>query len=237
MKVKYLKMEALLAIKNNQSSVYKLMLESQSNDWLKDFIGEDSFGLSKITVRDFEMNTSFENPNDSDFANAVILYETFKNLNETQATDERLWAGLAFDKCYNYMIYRWKLDQPTKLTYRWVFYVTNRRKLFYHGLSRLWWFAKMTYDDRLEDPYALTRFVFTHPQIMKAMTYRNYSNNDLIRKSIIKSLIKFEANGGKVNTAVIDGLYKFVSLLSSATLLDAYDEDELTEKIYDKLIA
>lgn len=198
---------------------------------VKRFCGEDCFGISKISFPDFEMDMSFENPNDSDFKNARILFNTFKNLNETQATDERLWAGLAFGKCYDYMLYRWKLDQPTKLAYRWLFYFTSRRKLFFHGLARLWWFAKMTYDNTYEDPFFLTKCVFRHPDIMSLMIFRNYSNNDIIRKTLIKSLLMYEEGGGKVNKALILNLYKHISFLSSATILDAYNEEELLEKI------
>lgn len=39
MRVKYLKKEALLTIKNNQPKVFELMKKSESNEWLKDFVG------------------------------------------------------------------------------------------------------------------------------------------------------------------------------------------------------
>ena len=66
---------------------------------------------------------------------------------------------------------------------------------------------------------------------MSLMIFRNYSNNDIIRKTLIKSLLMYEEGGGKVNKALILNLYKHISFLSSATILDAYNEEELLEKI------
>ena len=234
--VKYIKDEYLRTIKRNTPIVFKYMKNSDSNAWLYDYFKDDCFGISKIKAPDFKLDTSYEKPIDGDFKNAKIIYETFKGLNETQAIDERLWGGLAFGECYDYMLYRWPLKSDKNINYRWVFYTTNRRKLFFHSLSRLWWFAKMTYDEKYEDPYELTEFVFMFPRIILHMSYRNFSNSDKIRKSILYALKKYDSEGGLVNTKIIDELYKYVSLLGSVSILDAYDYDEIFIKMYDYLI-
>lgn len=231
MNIKYMKDDALQTIKNNLDYIFCAMQESDSNEWV-DKIIPDCFGESKIIMPIFEMDMSFKNPNHSDLTNAKIIYEAFKNLNETQATDERLWAGLAFGKCYDYLIYRWGKKEITKLAYRWVYKQNVGRAIYYHGLSRLWWFSKMTYDDTLDNSYELTEFVFSHPQIMKALTYRNYSNSETIRKAIISSMMEAENLGIKMTISIIDEIYKRISLLGSASILDSYSEDELNDKIF-----
>lgn len=227
MVLKYIKEEALLTLKRNKVHIYDLMKNSSSNSWVEEYLGKDCFAESKIAVKDFKLDTSFDKPIEGDFENAKILFTALKNLNETQATDERLWAGLAFGQCYDYLIHRWGLDNITRLKYRWFYYTEYKRKLFYHGLSRLWWFAYMTYDESLSDPFELTEYAYRYPQIMKAMTYRNYSNSRKIRNIIIKTLKRFEEIGGIVNTRLIDETYKFVSLIGSASIIDAYDDEEM----------
>lgn len=235
MNIKYMKKDALYQIKNNLLNVHKLMKESESNKWLKNYFDDEYLGESKIQVNDFTLDTSFTNPIDGDFTNAVILYDALKEINETQAVDERLWAGLAFDQCYDYLVHRWTLKDTTRLKYRWIYFTTPRRTLFYHGLSRLWWIAHLTYLKGEEEPYKHTKYVFSHPQIMKAMTYRNFSNNEIIRKSIIKAFITYEDKGNSITTKIIDEIYKFISLLGSVSLLDAFSEEELYDKILIKL--
>ena len=236
MKLKYLKQESLFTLSSNQPVVYKNMKEFQSNLWVQEYLGKDCFLTSKIEIGNIKMDCTFKNPIDGDFKNAKIIYEALKNLNETQATDERIWSGLAFGECYDYLVYRWGLDNITKLRYRWLFYMTGRRKLFYNGISRLWWFAKMTYDDKFEDPYMLTEFVYKHPQIMKAMTYRNYSNSDHLRKAILMGMYKYSSEGNQLTISIIDDIYKHISQLGSASLLDGYEFNDLTNNIYFKLL-
>ena len=231
--IKYIKEESLLTLKRNKGHVFDLMKNSVSNEWVKDYLGEDCFANSKIKVNEFTMNTTNPKAIDSDFENAKILYDALKGLNETQAIDERLWAGLAFGECYDYLRYRWGLSDITRLQYRWLFYTDYKRKLFYNGLSRLWWFAHMTYDKNLQNPYELTEFAFSYPQIMKAMTYRNYSNSDKIRKVILRSFKKYAEIGGNITTKLIDKMYIYISLLGGVSVIDAYDNEDLEFLLFD----
>lgn len=236
MKLKYLTQDALFTLSENQPIIYELMKNAESNEWLIDYIGRDGLVESKLNIEPLHFDTSFENPIDGDYVNAKILFEHLKDLNETQASDDRLWAGLAFTIGYDFLKYRWTLDSIVKVKYRWLFYTTNRRRLFYHGLSRLWWFVKMTYCPEALNPYELTEFVFKYPQIMKAITYRNYSNSDRLRKIIIKSFLKYVKQGGNLAVNKIDEIYKYISNLGSVSILDVMDEEYLETLIFYKLI-
>lgn len=234
--IKYLKEEVIQAIKSNLNYVLEIMKSCSDNSWL-DLLGFDEcFGETKILVNEFKMNTSFSNPRESDLANSIIIFEALKDLNETQATDERLWAGLAFTICYDYMLYRWPLDSETKVKYRFVYEQNIRRAIMYQGISRLWWIARYTYDDKLNNPYELTEYAFSHPQIMKSITYRNYSNSSIVRKAILNALKNFEISGGKVKTELIDELNIKISLLGSVSIIDSYEYEELYDKLYSYII-
>lgn len=236
MNIKYIKDDKLAFIKSNSMNIYTILKESNDNKWIEEYLGDDYLGTSKINAEPLNFLMDKENPIDSDLDNALMLYKTFKHLNETQASDERFWVGLALTQGYDYLLYRWGLNDYTKFKYRWIYYTKNRRSLFYHGLARLWWFTKLTYDDTREDPYELTKFAYSYSEIMKNMVYRNYSSSDIVRKAILNALYKFQSENHKIIYSTLVDIYKFVNFLGGITLLDSYNLDELIEKIYDKLI-
>jgi len=236
MNIKYVKDDSLAFIKSNAKEIYEIMLQNGNKSWIYETLGEDFLGTSKINAEPLKFIMDSQNPIDSDFQNAKMIFEAFKHLNETQATDERFWVGLSLTQGYDYLIYRWTLQDFTKFKYRWVYYTKNRRALFYHGLARLWWYTKLTYDASREDPYELTRFAYSNSEIMKNMVYRNYSSSELVRMSILEALYKFQNNGNKIVYKVLVEIYKYVNFLGGISLLDAYSKKDLTDKIYSRLL-
>lgn len=167
------------------------------------------------------------NPKDTDYENAKLVYENFKNLTESQASDFRLWSGYAIeDEVYNYLKYRWKNDARTIL-YRVSYRDAGKRGLLYHGIARLWWLSYLTYDDSKSDKYELTKFTFEYPHIMEKMIYRNFSNSKNVRHGIIEGIKLFIDNGGKYTTSKIDELYKHISMISGVNLLDIIPKEKI----------
>lgn len=237
MKIKYIKDDSLAFLKGNAEEVYKIFKDAENRDWINEVLGNDYLGISKINIDDLDFYMDEEKPILSDLKNAILLHEKLKHLNETQATDERLWVGLSLTIGYDYLIYRWGLDDFTRFKYRWIYYTKNRRSLFYHGLARLWWYARLTYDETLEDPYELTKFAYSNSEIMKNMVYRNYSNSDLVRKSILLALKDFEQiHNHKIVYSTLVDIYKYVNFLGGITLLDSYSKSELKNIILERLI-
>ena len=80
-----------------------------TNAWLfKQYKKEDLFKVySKKEFPDFELIKS-EGTKD-DYENMKILYTALKDLTLSQASDERVWAGLSHTYCWDYMQVRWPL--------------------------------------------------------------------------------------------------------------------------------
>jgi hypothetical protein len=220
MKIKFLKAEALDSFKSNLEFVFDYMNSNTDKEWITRVLGTDPLADSKVDYDPFQWDMSFTNPIDSDCNNAITLHQNLKGLTRSMATDERLWAGIAVTIGYDYLLYRWSIDKLTKLTYRWVFYTPGRRKLFYHGIARLWWYAELTYDKNADDPYHLTRFVYKYPHIMEKMIYRNYSMSERIRFSIIKALSDMNESGHIIKYSDMTKVYKDISNLGSLRLMD-----------------
>lgn len=236
MNIKYIKDDYLAYIKSNSQEIYTVLKASENKEWINLLLGNDFLSTSKIKIDKLDFVMDADHPIDSDLENAKMLFENLKHLNDTQATDERFWVGLSLTLGYDYLIYRWGLEDFTKFKYRWIYYTKNRRSLFYHGLARLWWFVKLTYDESLDNPYELTEFAYSNSEIMKNMVYRNYSNSDDVRKATLLALRKYENNGNKIVYSTLVEIYKYINFLGGITLLDSYDRTELENKIYSRLI-
>ena len=235
MKLKYINDESLQILKNNQKSILNSISKNPTKDWIKDYLGVDCFPTSKITVNDFTLFTDEAKPLNTDIKNIKIIFDTFKNLNETQAADERLWVGLALNDCYDYMIYRWGIDSESKMKYRWVFHTRGKRGMFYHGIARLWWYGHVSYDSSRDNPYELTEFGMQNIEILEGLIFRNYSNSREISLAILSALKDFHSDGGILTRDVLRPLYIYVSLLGGVSILDAFSKEELHDLVYKKL--
>jgi len=231
---------ATLATKENAEIIKEYIRSNDTNNWLKDlFREEEPFSLSKLEMDDFEMDMSADKPEDTDFENAKRLFEALKNLPESTACDTRLWAGLTFGKFYSYMKYRYNVD--TKKNYyknKWMFQKKSKREdLFRQGISMLWWYAYITYDDSLENPYELTEFCFNHKDFLISIYSRTFSGSRNVRLAVIQALRDFERDGGTIEKKEIyNGVVKFISFLGGAYLIDTFSREEIYQKAYAELI-
>ncbi|MBQ7351858.1 MAG: hypothetical protein IJW59_03195 [Clostridia bacterium] len=238
--IKILSEDKIIALKTNLSTIKNVMSECPNNEWLKDFFKEEEpFTSSKYTIKNFELITNKENKQETDCENAKILYENLKHLPDSVLCDERLWVSLGFGKLYDFLMYRWNPCEDkgtTRLEYRWLFKYTYKRSLFFHGIAKLFWQVKFTYDETLENPYELTDFCFQIPEILEKMIFRNYSNSKTIRLAILRAIKKFVEDGGNYSSKFNYEIMKYISFLGGAYILDAFTQEELAEKVYDKLI-
>lgn len=94
---------------------------------------------------------------ETDVQNAAIIYETFAGkLNRVQATDFRLWAYLTHIAGWNYMKKRWPLDEDKASWHGRIndrYFIASRSPYVRNGLSRLFWYAQLTYDEQNSNPY------------------------------------------------------------------------------------
>lgn len=237
--MKYLTVDTVNQIRKNSEYYFKFFSNSDYEIKLNQEFTSEYYSKNDIEYVhiDFLMNeTQKANKKKTDFSNSIKLFETYDFLTESQASDERFWAGLAIEKNnLNYLFYRWEKTSNT-IKYRVVYHASGKRGYMYHGLARLWWFTYLTRLEGTENPYELTEFTFSHPHIMEKMIYRNFSNSKHIRLSVIKSIKTFVDNGGEYATKKVDELYKYVSLIGGNRLLDVMPasvlENELTAFLF-----
>src|SRR3989344_7333562 len=151
----------------------RLVQRLQSEDIIRGYIAgkAPSFSASDVkdTVIEIEALPKLD-ANLTAFENARVLYEALRGLDRTMASDQRLWAWLAHVPFMDYMAKRWPVaDQPKEkraqyIAQHWFVETQAGRSYLRNSIALLWWGAHMTYDEKRDDPFELTREFFEYYQ-------------------------------------------------------------------------
>jgi len=149
----------------------------------------------------------------ADLENAITLYEYYCGLDETQASDPRLWAYLSHIEFRKYALARWGLkgsykdlkDEAKNKAINYIlehwFVSGNDRDLRRHALARLWWATRLTYapweadpeffsDLRNKDPYYYTRALLSTQDIYQQVLERGMGRSNRILISVLDYLAR-----------------------------------------------
>ena len=129
---------------------------------------------------------------DYDLDNAVKLHIALRDLTPAQAADERVWTWLAHGPYWDYMRARWPTDEwkkkglaaeETRRGLRYVlehYFAPDARALVRHGIARLWWFGKATFDEKGSDPYRRTKLMLRTADSRQSIMERQYWRNPVV---------------------------------------------------------
>ncbi|MBR3070821.1 DUF6339 family protein [Fibrobacter sp.] len=242
MKIHFLKESSLETLRKNihaNLNCYK----NPSNEWIADACGEEPFVEFKAEISDFELKFDVNGEaSKQDVENAIKLYDAMKNLSDTQATDERLWAGICHNDFYGFLNNRWQMSKPGKLKdneveSRFFFAWNLKRGLFLNSLAKLWWCARLTYNEKLEDPFSLTRY-FADDFTTKTLMI--FSNNFMANKNIVTGLItalqklekeNFVLPNQKKKREVYYEATRYLNVLGGTSILDFFSAEEIEDRV------
>jgi hypothetical protein len=234
MRIVFLEEDSLLALKSNLSQISSKFMYPD-NGWIEEYFGRSPFIESKYIIDDFTLDMSQEKPFLTEFENVQRVYNRLNFLSDSQASDERLWAGLCLTSFWRYTQYRWDIINkctPSNIEQHFFFGFSARRSLTRNALSRLWWIGRLTYDETREDHYELTRFVCENSDYIMHILERNISNNPMIIKAFLSALLTARKNGLSINTDTVGNLSKYLNLLGGTYILDCLP----SQVIYDKIL-
>ncbi|HLF64581.1 MAG TPA: DUF6339 family protein [Saprospiraceae bacterium] len=127
-----------------------------------------------------------------DLENTKILFEAYRGLTPTQASDIRLWTYLTHVTFWQYMKSRWPVDGAknpiSRVRDRYFLRRLNLESLTRNGLSRLWWYGFLTYDENRTDPWELTKTLLSRADLAVGITERALGCNKSIRTGILEFL-------------------------------------------------
>lgn len=241
MKVHFLRDDALEALRINLSSNIK-NYSFPSNEWVYDYFrDEQPFKEFKREFNDFNLTYNPDiSLSENDVNNAIMLYSAMKSLSDTEASDERIWAGMCHSDFWNYMILRYNSESGTKqienTKARFFFAHSKRRSLFTNALSRLWWIGRLTYNESRKDPFELTRY-FENDFATKSLVIfsNNFMGNLNVTSGMISALLELQKDGFEFNDRKSRDIYyevcKYLNVFGGTYILDFFTEDEIKERV------
>ena len=239
MKLQFVSYDNIDAIKSNLP-VWVNQFKEDSSDWLNTELGNALLSDTKFAeAPDFALDMSEEKPFMTEAENVKRVYGNLRFLSDSQASDERLWAGLCLGPFWKYVKYRWEIDKKctvSNVQQHFMFGFGARRSLTRNAISRLWWIGRLSYDETRTDPWELTKFVCENADYIMHILERNTSNNPTIIRSFLSAVIDARKNGLQIDTNIVGDLAKYLNLLGGIYILDCLPEKKIYDKIYSKAV-
>ena len=234
-KLPFMMVSDLEALKSNAKNHINFYSEETSN-WAEKSLHHSPLGETKYDLPDFElyMPEAERYSPSTDRLNVREVYSKLKWLSDSQASDERLWAGLCFGPFWEYVHYRWKIETAENVKQHYFFAYNPRRSLTRNAVSRLWWIGRLTYDQTREDPFELTDFVCENSRFIVDVLERNISNSKPIMREFLGACIEAKKRGLTMDTNTIRELEKYLDLLGGIYILDCMPEKFVYNKILTK---
>lgn len=241
MQLLYFKENAVDILKK-QDLIANIKYYYGDNSWITQKYSNQKFLLPFTKVEVPEFSLKMENGINDDFDNMVTMYENLKFLTDSQASDERLWSGMVHTIFWNYMQHRWPMPSDKEKRNSHIlnnyFFWNSTKAVFLNGLSRLWWYARFTYDETLEDHYELTKYVCDNDingKIFPLLSCTFVNNKDVF-KNIIKAVKKYEEeNNIKLSRDQFGELKKYLNRLSGKVFIDELSSDDIYNKICERI--
>lgn len=178
-----------------------------------------------------------------DLENAIKLHNYYKDLPYSLASDGNFWTLLTHTEYWDYMRARWPVeeaqnDQIKYIGRRYFFKEKGRAR---NGLARLWWFAELSYDSELEDPYHYTRLMLQDQDLAAQIIENTYlSRNKFALKAlfnVLEYITTQEKSGhiyklsGTEKREIVRDLAQYFNLLGAVELWDILSIDEVENKL------
>lgn len=239
MKLQIISFDKLDEIKANLN-IWAEKFKSDSSEWLEAEFDNALFHDTKYhDIPDFTLDMSEDMRSFTEATNVKRIYDNLRFLSDSQASDERLWAGLCFGPFWKYVQFRWGINKSAtaeNIKQHYMFGFSARRSLIRNAISRLWWIGRLTYDESRTDPYELTKFVCENSDYIMHILERNASNNPMIIRTFLGAIIDAREEGFNINTDAVGELAKYLNLLGGIYILDCLPRERLYKKILEKAI-
>ena len=252
MKLYYMKKEALDILKSNIDITYNKYFIERDNKWLWKICDGNPFVEYK-EIPDFDL-TPIEDDiskGEIEFNNCKILYENLKFLTESQACDERLWAGLCHSVFYDYIRKRYDYDKTkpktaklaiSNIKSRFFFSGGTRSGLYRNSISKCWWVGHNVYDgSNITNPFIKLDIIGSNDistKISDIFFSNNFSANPTILNGIVMAFKNFKDEN--INLNFREHMRPSLQLLNAIggnVILDCLNEEEIADILIDNIYA
>jgi hypothetical protein len=212
-------------------------LESYKEDH---FAFEKNFATGKSGIF---INDNFNlDPDVHISTNSISLYENLR-INETQASDNRLWTYLAHVHFRKYMKKEWKIDFTKDrikiidfIRDRYFLNILNIRSLTHNGIARLWWYTHLTIDESRKDKYELTKVLLSLQDIPVSLLERSMGSSKNVRKAVLEFVLENPKLKTSKNIQDLMRLLNLAGGVKNIPMLKLHEIKSLLEGIKSHLI-
>ena len=241
MKLYMMKKKAVDTLKSEMRNIYHKYYIEDTNDWMEEICGENPF-IEFTDIDKFELTDLSLPKGQIDAENSKILYSKLRNkITPSQASDERLWAGLCNATFYNYLKDRWGYNGEIKgdekknigdILSRFFFTGGTRRGIYRNTLSKCWWVGYNLYDTKENHFWridALGANDFSS-KISDIFTSNNFSSNINIMDGILKALLHYKEQGVYIaEREHIRPSMQLLNAIGGSVILDGLGSDEIAD--------
>ncbi len=243
MKIYFMKQDAISFFKINMGRLYANYYQKDDNSWMEEEYGDNPF-VFFMDMPDFELAPLADGmkAGEIDVLNCKIIYENLKDLSESQASDERLWAGLCNGTFYKYMRRRHgynkgslnEKDASTTALSRFFFSGGQRAGFYRNTLAKCWWVGRATYDSKNQMNHFDLLDALGANDISTKVSDIFYSNtfaaSQTILKGICDSLRFYSDRDVKLRMREeIRPALQYLNAVGVATLLDVLTAEEIKD--------
>lgn len=239
MKLYFMKQNAIDFLKANMKNYYMNYYRYNTNDWILDLFEYDPFEYF-MDVPDFKLAPIRQPIGGTVFENCKIIYTNLRNISDSQASDERLWAGLCNGSFYQYVRGRWNYPSltpkkpetdATTVISRFFFAGAGISGKFRNTLAKCWWVGRETYLPEDTFHWKMLDMIGAEDiatKVNEIFFSNTFSSNPDILLGICRGLEFFNRHGKKV--IVKDHLrptLKYMNALGGGLLLDALSVEDI----------
>lgn len=247
MKLFFMKQSAIDYMKANMNSLYMNYFRYTTNEWINDLFEYDPFEFF-TEVSDFDLMEISDPVGKTDLENAKILYRSLKRISESQAADERLWAGLCNGVFYEYVRERWgysslrpknpERDGSTIIS-RFYFAGGGLSGKFRNTLAKYWWIGRYTYSNIGTDHWILLDEIGPEDFTSKVneIFYSNtFSANHDILNGICNGIEFFRSRDIYVSARKhLRPTLQYLNALGGGILLDELRTEDITSIVIESI--
>lgn len=163
---------------------------------------------------------------EGDFLSAIALYDAYKSLKPLQAIADQFWESLALTDLFPYMQKRWNLAEAKDLRRSILNHFTFKAHgMMRHGLAGLWWLVYLSIDEKRDNKYELTEYLFKN----YTLRYIRFGVGRVIQHKeaaigILQYIKDNEANIPSLEN-VANGLSSYFNKLGAVKQLTSLDRD------------
>lgn len=183
------------------------------------------------TVYNIDSKIELKSDSISDVDNSIIVFENLKELTRVQANDKRLWTTLTHTIFLKYTTERWSINKEAStetLVRRFHYEGSGLETRMRNSISRLWWAAKLTYDENnTSDKYFLTKVLWSKQDIFQNLVERSYGTYE----SVVKGFLEFYSKNLDLKENKLRKLFTALNSIGGVKVLSALTREDVVETL------